>query len=438
MLDHTNTTTDRPVMPTEIAESVVLASSYTDEKRVHEGLAWLRENMPLGIAELPGFDPIFVVSKHADIMEIEKNPQLFASMPHNPILNSQASDNFLKSVNGGSIRILDTLTFMDPPEHTEIRNISAPWFMPGRMKKLEDDIRAIARQSVANLMDFDGECDFVRDFALLFPLRVVMSIFGVPPEDEPYMLKLTQEFFGTQDPDEVRENILEEADPAAAAKQWQVTINDFFGYFSSLSADRRLNPRDDLASAFAAARDANGEYYSDAILNGYYVAIATAGHDTTSSTSAGGMEGLIAFPDQFRMLRDDPASLAPGFVDEAIRWTSPVKHFMRAATGPAQVRGVPIRPDDRFFLSFPSANRDSDVFDRPFDFDMTRKPNRHLAFGFGPHVCLGQHLAKLELRILFEELMPRLRSIELAGDLARVQTNFVGGLKSMPVRFTKA
>jgi cytochrome P450 len=172
------------------------------------------------------------------------------------------------------------------------------------------------------------------------------------------------------------------------------------------------------------------------VANGFCVALAVAGHYTTSSTTAGGMQALIDFSDQFALLKQAPARIA-GFVDEAIRWTSPVKHFMRNTMADTVIRGRAIRANDRIFLVYPSANRDDDVFEQPDRLDITRISNRHLAFGFGPHICLGQHLAKLEMRTLFEELLPNVWSVEMAGDPRIVETNFVGGLKSLPVRFQK-
>jgi cytochrome P450 len=312
--------------------------------------------------------------------------------------------------------------------------LTSNWFLPGKISKLEEQIRVLARQSVDNLLSFDGECDFVRDFALHYPLRVIMTLFGVPPEDEPKMLKLTQEFFGVHDPEEQRPEMA--ADPVVAARQWAASIEDFYTYFDRLSAERRERPTDDLLSLIANSR-INGAPIPRNEANGYYVAIATAGHDTTSSSTAGGLHGMMVYPENWAKVKADP-SLIPGLVDEAIRWTSPVKHFMRNATADTQVRGVDIRAMERLMICYPSGNRDEEVFADADVFDIGRSPNPHIAFGFGPHMCLGQHLAKLEMRILFEELLPHLKSVELAGDPRLVETNFVGGYKALPIRFTKA
>lgn len=420
-------------VPDDIARIVISPKSYTDDNVIYPAFKWLRENMPLGLAEVDGFDPIWLVTRHADIRAIERDAQIFHNADHNPILNDRANDQFTRDMNNGSIKVLASLSYMDPPEHTSYRMVTSSWFMPGKIGKLEDRIRVLARKSVDNLLSFDGECDFVKDFALHYPLRVVMSLFGVPEEDEPMMLKLTQEFFGVHDPEEQRAEVI--SDPVAAAKMWQASINDFFQYFNKLSAERRATPRDDLISLIANSR-VNDAPIPEAEANGYFVAIATAGHDTTSSSTAGGLHGMILYPEEFAKAQADKAAI-PGLVDEAIRWTAPVKHFMRNATQDVEVNGQLIRNQDRLMMCYPSGCRDEAVFTDPDRFDISRSPNPHMAFGFGPHVCLGQHLAKLEMRILFEELMPHLESVELAGTPKFVETNFVGGYKKLPIRFKK-
>ena len=209
---------------------------------------------------------------------------------------------------------------------------------------------------------------------------------------------------------------------------------DFFAYFQDLTAARRAEPTGDLASAIANAR-VDGEYLSDFDTASYYVIIATAGHDTTSSTISGGLHALIEHPGELARLRDEPA-LLPAAADEMIRWVTPVKEFMRTAAADTQVGGVPVKEGESLLLSYPSANRDEEVFDDPFRFDVGRDPNKHLAFGFGVHYCLGAALARMETRALFAELLPRLESVELAGQPEWVATTFVGGLKHLPIRYT--
>jgi len=426
------------LIPDTVARQIVLPEGHRDNDALFEAYRWLRENNPLGRAEIEGYDPIWLVSKHADIMEIERQPGIFTSAGGedkgsvNPILANQAGDQFTKSINNGSLRILETLTYLDPPEHTAIKDIALDWFRPTNLAKWETVIRDLAKAAVGRLRETDGRVDFVKDFALHYPLHVIMSLFGVPEEDEPRMMALTQEFFGTADPDAAREDV-EPLTPDAAAKQWVATIQDFYAYFQRLLQDRRANPRDDLATIISVARDESGEYYPNEVAYGYFIAIATAGHDTTSSTLAGGMLELGRNPELLAKAKADLA-LAPHIVNESLRWASPVKHFMRQATQDYTLRGRDIKKGDRFMLLYQSGNRDADAIPDPDRFDYTRRPNKHIAFGYGPHMCIGQHLAKLELRIMFEELLPHIESLELVDDTKMIQTNFVGGLKNMPVK----
>jgi cytochrome P450 len=259
-----------------------------------------------------------------------------------------------------------------------------------------------------------------------------MEVLGVPEADEPRMLKLTQELFGSTDPDLNRggEEIMDTASGLAAM---QATVADFITYFNVVTEDRRRNPRQDLASVIANGQ-IDGAPLGHFEAMSYYIIVATAGHDTTSSTTAGAMWELARNPEQFAKVKADPA-LIPGLVEESIRWVTPVKHFMRSATRDVELDGRKIAKDDWLMLCYASGNRDESVFDAPFTFDMTRTPNRQLAFGYGAHVCIGQHLARMEMRILWEELLPRLESVELAGQPKNMTANFVCGPKSVPIRF---
>jgi cytochrome P450 len=239
------------------------------------------------------------------------------------------------------------------------------------------------------------------------------------------MLKYTQELFGSDDVEFKRGATMEEQLPA---------LLDMFEYFNGVTASRREHPTEDLASAIANAR-VDGEQLSDIDTVSYYIIVATAGHDTTSATISGGLHALIENPDQLQRLRDN-LGLMPSATEEMIRWVTPVKEFMRTAAENTSVRGVPIAAGESVLLSYVSANRDEDQFQDPFRFDVGRDPNKHLAFGYGVHFCLGAALARMEVSSFFTELVPRLKSVELNGDPQFVATTFAGGLKHLPVRYS--
>ncbi|WKA28619.1 cytochrome P450 [Bradyrhizobium roseum] len=303
--------------------------------------------------------------------------------------------------------------------------------MPANLGKFEGRVREIARATVQRMLDKSGACDFVEDVALGYPLHVIMEILGVPEQDEPRMLKLTQELFGPQDPDTAR--IREQLTAEQFSAMMQAVVADFGAYFRGITEDRRRHPRDDLATVIANAK-IGGAYMPDHDATSYYMIVATAGHDTTSSSTAGAIWALAEDPAQFEKVKANP-DLIPGLVDEAIRWMTPVKHFMRSATADTELGGRKIAKGDWLMLCYASGNRDEDVFEEPYTFRCDRKPNRHVAFGYGAHLCLGQYLAKLEMRILFEELLPRLKSIAIDGEVKMTQAYFVNGPKKLPIRF---
>ncbi|MEO8925879.1 MAG: cytochrome P450 [Caulobacteraceae bacterium] len=422
-------------VPDDIAMTVISPKAYAEDTPVHDAFRWLRANNPLGRAELEGFHPFWIVAKHADILEISRQNSLFHSGDLSTTFTSVEGDETVRKMTGGSPHLVRSLVQMDPPDHPKYRVLTQAWFLPQNIRRLEERIRQIARAHIDRMADLGGECDFVRDVALTFPLRVIMEILGVPAADEPRMLRLTQELFGATDPDLNRSHsLVEERDDSLA--DLQAVIADFFSYFKQITDDRKARPTDDLASVIANSQ-LDGGPLGDFEAMSYYVIVATAGHDTTSSSTAGAVWGMCQFPDAFAQVKAD-AALIPGLIDEAIRWVTPVKHFMRSATEEAEIRGREIAKGDWLMLCYPSGNRDEEVFDQPDVFKPTRHPNRHLAFGYGAHLCLGQHLAKMEMRILFEELMPRLKSVEFAGTPTRAAAAFVGGPKRLPIRYKMA
>jgi cytochrome P450 len=436
--------TEAATIPDEIARQIVLPEGHGDLVALHEAYKWLRHNAPLAKAHVEGFDPLWLVSKHADLQEIESNPQIFSAGggpddkgANNPILQNQAGDEFMKSLLGGHLRIMDALPYLDPPEHTDIKNITNDWFRPTQLQKWTEQITELAQNSIEKLKALSNEkdeIDVLDDWALGFPLHVMMTLFGVPPEDEPLMMKLTQEFFGTADPEHQREDAATPT-PEAMAQQFAAAYQDFCAYFDQLVEARRADPQEDLATIAALARGADGELLPKQYAYGFYMAAATAGHDTTSATLAGTLQLLSEHPDVLARVQAEP-KLIPNLVLEGLRVVAPVKHFTRRAEQDYTLRGQTIKKGDRLMLLFQSGNRDEDVFDQPYEFNIDRKPNRHIAFGHGPHMCIGQHLSKLELKIMLEELLPKIESIELLGPGQYTQTNFVGGLKHLPAKIT--
>lgn len=406
-----------------VDDAIVSAKIYAEPGAYDTLFAQLRRETPLRWTEPTGYRPFWTVAKYKDIQEVESKPDIFLNAPR-LLLRTIKDQEKTKQITGGSTVLLRNLVNMDAPDHAVYRKLTQAWFMPVHIKALEDDLHVLARECVQRMLDTGGACDFVRDVAVWYPLRVIMRILGVPKEDEPKMLKLTQEIFGPDDPD---------IKQSGGNRNLAETVAEFGRYFGALTAERRRNPTSDVASIIANA-EIGGKPIADHEALSYYIIIATAGHDTTSSTTAGGLLALMQNPEQLARLQADPALLS-GAVDEMIRWVTPVKHFFRTAIQDYPLRGETIRAGDNLMMGYPSANRDEDVFENPFKFDIARSPNRHIAFGYGPHVCLGQYLAKMEIRIFFEELLARVDAFELAGEPAWVQANFVSGLKRMPLRY---
>jgi cytochrome P450 len=397
-------------------------TSYADEPRLHAALTHLRAHAPVSLVDSPPYRPFWAITKHADIMEIERANELFVNEPRPVLTTAEADDMARQQLDAGMG--LRTLIHMDDPQHRVVRAIGADWFRPKAMRALKVRVDELAKIYVDRMSEAGNECDFVQEVAVNYPLYVIMSLLGLPESDFPRMLSLTQELFGGDDDEFKRGATLDE--------QLQVLL-DFFGYFTALTAARREHPTEDLTSAIANAR-VDGEPLSDIDTASYYVIIATAGHDTTSATIAGGLQALIENPDHRNRLRDN-LDLMPLATEEMIRWVTPVKEFMRTATADTSIRGVPIAEGESVYLSYVSGNRDEEVFKDPFRFDVGRDPNKHLAFGYGVHFCLGAALARMEVNSFFTELLPRLKSIELNGNPELISTTFVGGLKHLPIRY---
>ncbi len=416
-------------LPKDIAQTLVSSPAYATDA-LYDAYRWMRANNPLGVAEVEGFDPFWVVTKHADILEISRNNALYPSAVRGTTLASKAGEARAYAITG-TPHLVRSLVQMDEPDHMKYRLLTQAWFMPANIKKREEDVHALAKAAVDQFAALPGECDFVKDVAMHYPLRVVMNILGVPERDMGRMLRLTQELFGASDPD--TERFKEALSDEQFAQLLIGVVQDFTDYFEAITADRRANPRDDLATLLANA-EIDGAPLPPFERTGYYMIIATAGHDTTSSSTACAMWALATVPGLLERVRGD-LSLVPALIEESIRWATPVKTFMRSASADTELRDRTIKANDWLMLCYASGNRDEEVFQDSETFDIDRKPNRQIAFGNGAHLCLGQHLARMEMRILFEELIPRLKSVRLNGEPKLSESFFVNGLKALPIAF---
>ena len=404
-------------------EKIAYPETYTNEDELHTILKSMRKKDPVCWLEPDNYRPFWAITKHSDICDIELKNDFFINDPRTTLMDITA-ENYIKEFTGGSHLLVRTLVHMDNPDHKVYRAMTQSWFSPPNLAKLKSKIEMLAKNYVDKMLEAGSECDFVRDVSALYPLRVIMTILGVPPEDESLMLKLTQQLFGGNDEDMKRSE--EESIDSNV-------IADFFNYYTALTEERRKNPTDDVATVIAKAKF-HGEEIGHLEAMSYYTIIATAGHDTTSSSTAGGVLALIENPDELEKLKDNP-SIMPMAIDEMIRWVTPVKNFFRTATEDCLIGGKEIKKGDSILLVYPSGNRDEEVFYEPFKFKVDRSPNKHLAFGYGAHLCLGKHLAKMEMEILYRELLKRIEKIELNGEPSWVKANFVSGLKSLPIRY---
>jgi len=427
-----------PVASPADALAVLDPKSYADWTAVLDVFDRIRAETPVVRIESPTDDhePFWLVTKYDDVMRISKDNATFLNAPRPTVFTNKAGEALAREVTAKqgeeSPNLVSSLVALDAPKHPKLRRLTQDWFMPKNLRNLEGRIRELAKATVERFIAAGPEADFVTHVAAPYPLHVVMQILGVPEEDEPKMLFLTQQMFGGQDED-LSKSGMADMTPEMISQIVFGAVAEFETYFEGLAAQRRANPTDDVATILATA-EIDGEPISARDRAGYYIITASAGHDTTSASTAGAMLALARDPEQFAKVKAD-RSLLPNIVEEAIRWTTPVQHFMRMANEDVEIAGVKIAKGDWLMINYVAANHDPAQFDQPRKFDATRDQNRHIAFGAGAHQCLGLHLARLEMRILFEEILDRLDSIELAGEPKRANSTFVGGLKTLPVRF---
>ncbi len=380
----------------------------------HDVFKLLRREAPVfRHAEPKGGPGFWVVTKYEDVSFVSKNPGTFASGRGTNIFD----------VLPEQLRQQQTIMLnMDPPAHSKYRRLVSQGFTPRIVARLEEHIREMARR-IVDAVAAKGECDFVTEIAAELPLQVIAEFLGVPLEDRHKVFEWSNRLIGFDDPEF-----------QGSRENGQLAAMEMYMYANRLALERKETPRDDLVSVLMRG-EVDGERLTEMEFDSFFLLLAVAGNETTRNLISGGMLALIEHPEQRARLLADP-SLLPKAVEEMLRWVSPVMYFRRTATRDAELRGQKIAADDKVVVYYPSANRDEDVFPNADIFDVGRAPNEHLAFGIGEHFCLGSNLARMEIRIMFEELLRRLPDIELAGPVHRLRSNFINGIKRMPVRFT--
>ena len=410
---------------------VISARGYGERGYPHAEWTRLRRESPVHFMRPEGYLPFWAITRHADIIEVSKQPDVFRSAGRF-ILFPEAIAPGGESANEGLVEDppLRMLVNMDPPEHRAYRGLVSKWFTPRAVHRLEARLEEITRDIFDDLAGDGSErrCDFVRDVAALQPLRMITEILGIPREKEDFVLEVTNQNFGLEDPDFQLEGDTPE--------QRLAFITRAFTYLKEITDDRRKNPREDLSTVLAQAT-LNGEPVPDFELFSLYFLVMVAGHDTTRNAISSGLMAFLEHPEELEKLKRDP-SLVDTAADEIVRWTTPVNHFSRTATRDYELRGQTIRQGDSAALFYASANRDEEVYEDPFRFRIDRSPNPHLGFGVGEHFCLGSHLARMDLRIFWRQFAERLVSIEPDGDAELLHASFVGGPKRLPIRLRLA
>jgi cytochrome P450 len=382
----------------------------------------LRAESPVHRCEVENIEPFWAVTRQDDIKYISKTPELFLSEPGITLIpTDQEIDR------DGGIGAMRVVINTDPPDHRDLRKVASPWLTPRSLKQMEGVIEASAKHVIDQLAG-DGkenEADLAMGIAVSHPLRVLAQAIGVPEDQEPNILELSNRLFAPDD--------LELGGGGTTPEDFEKLGQEFVQLFLPIIENRRKNPTNDLASVIANAK-INGEPMGPMETLGYYLIVFSAGHDTTKNSLAGGFEQLVRNPGEFAKIQED-ASRVPDAVEEMIRWASPVNYMKRTAARDTEVNGQKIREGDALVMFYASANRDETIFDDPYTFSIDRNPNRHIAFGYGEHFCMGTHFARRSMRAIVEQLARRVEHWELAGEPDWIRASFVVGLKHLPVRY---
>jgi cholest-4-en-3-one 26-monooxygenase len=378
----------------------------------------LRAEDPVAYIAPPGYEPFWAITKHADILEILKQPRRFSS----------AQGISLRRAGAPPMPPSDMVVLLDPPRHGPIRRVANGRFTPRAVRDRRDDIDRIATEVLDDAAPAGGagELDFVERIAAPFPLAVIAWILGVPSADWQLLHGWTNEVIGKEDPEYRRPG----ETPGQTIKRARGEVH---AYFDRLIQQRRDEPQPDLVSDLIKG-EIDGEPLSGEQLTLYCELLVEAGNETTRNAISGGLLAFCDHREEWQTLRDHP-ELLPHAVEEILRWVSPISHFTRTATEDSEVHGTKIRAGDQVALYFASANRDEDVFDDPFAFRVERQPNPHLAFGFGEHFCMGAHVARVELETIFRHLVQRLDSFEVSGLVERLSSIVNGSIKHLPLRY---
>jgi cholest-4-en-3-one 26-monooxygenase len=401
------------------AEDVIGGQTFAEHGYPHDVWRILREEAPMHYFDLsprPGF---WAFVRRADIVWLSKQPDRFLNAPRIAVIGDSPAPNPEQP----NRKVVRHLLNMDPPEHAAYRALASPWFTPRAIGRRRAEIERIAGDLVDGLAG-KSEADFVSDFTAPLTLSVLADMLGVPREDWMRLFEWTNQMAGPGDPEyQVGED---------AGATMREARDEMFAYFSEMVEARRAEPRDDIVSVLANV-ELEGRPVPTFELLSYFSLLVVAGNETTRNAASGGLLALIENPGELEKLRDSP-SLVSRATEEIIRWTSPVVQFCRTPVEDFEIHGQKIRAGESLCLLYPSANRDAEYFEDPDSFRIDRSPNPHLGFGIGEHFCLGANLARLEIRIALEQLIPRLEEVELAGPFERMKSGFLGGVKRMPIR----
>ena len=380
----------------------------------HEAFAALRRDDPVHWNPEPEGAGFWAVTRYEDIRHVHRTPEVFSS---------EIGGTSLEDIDPRFIEKRKSMLDMDPPRHDELRGLIARRFTPRAVHVWEDQVRRVTREVLDRALPM-GRFDFVQEVSSEIPMQVFAEILGVPQDERREIIELGDRLLGNQDPEYAVE-------PEEAHKELPFSSPaalEMFEFGRRLAAERRKQPGDDIITQLAFEPLAQKDF------DNYFVLLATAGNETTRHTITHGLLALLEHPEEMERLRADP-ELGKSAAEEMLRWATPVHHFRRTAAQDTELAGTPIKAGDKVTTWFVSGNRDEDAFEEPDRFDLGRKPNRHMAFGPGGiHHCMGAHLAKMEVRIAFEELLPRVKEIELTAPAERLRSNFFNGIKRLPVR----